>query len=139
MMPQLGQRAGLAAPGAAVRQAPTPVAVTIAAGSGRLLQLPSPAASVIAAEPRIARVEPTSPTSLFVMAVAAGRTTVVATADDGSPIAEYQVTVTPGPFDQVPPRSRRRSAPARSRRRSAAACAARMACASPAPGATACC
>lgn len=73
--------------------------VSIPAGSGRLLQLPRAAASVIAAEPRIARVEPTSPTSLFVMAVAAGRTTVVATAEDGTAVAEYEVTVTPGAFE----------------------------------------
>ena len=80
------------------RPPPLRQSVTLAAGTGQLLQLPAAAASVIAAEPRIARVEPTSQTTLFVMGVAAGRTTVVATAEDGSAVAEYEVTVTPGAF-----------------------------------------
>ncbi len=80
----------------AMRPAPVPLPVVIEAGSGRLLQLPAPATAVMAADPRIARVQPASPTSLFIMAVAAGRTTVVATADDGSAVAEYDVTVRPG-------------------------------------------
>ncbi len=79
-----------------MRPAPVPLPVVIEAGSGRLLQLPAPATAVMAADPRIARVQPASPTSLFIMAVAAGRTTVVATAEDGSAVAEYDVTVRPG-------------------------------------------
>ena len=50
----------------------------------------------MAADPRIARVQPASPTSLFLMAVGPGRTTVIATSEDGSQVAEYDVTVTPG-------------------------------------------
>ncbi|WP_437171127.1 type II and III secretion system protein family protein [Falsiroseomonas sp. E2-1-a4] len=80
--------------------APT-IPITLSAGTGRLLRLPGAATSVITAEPRIVRVEPTSPTSLFLMAVAPGRTTVVATAEDGSAVAEYEVTVTPGAFEQT--------------------------------------
>ncbi|WP_052402721.1 type II and III secretion system protein family protein [Muricoccus aerilatus] len=67
--------------------------LTLVAGTGRLLPLPGPALTVLAADPRIARVQPASPTSLFVMGVGAGRTTIVATAEDGSPVAEYDVTV----------------------------------------------
>src|SRR5688572_21240056 len=52
------------------RPAPVPLPVVIEAGSGRLLQLPAPAMTVMAADPRIARVQPASPTSLFIMAVA---------------------------------------------------------------------
>lgn len=84
-------------PGRAIPVPPPPLrqAITLPAGTGRLVQLPSAAVSVIAAEPRIARVEPTSQTTLFVMGVSGGRTTVVATAENGSAIAEYDVTVVP--------------------------------------------
>lgn len=75
------------------RPALTAVPVMLEAGAGRLIQLPAPAAAVFAADPRVARVQPASPTSLFVMAVAAGRTNVIATGDDGQPIVEYDVTV----------------------------------------------
>ncbi len=74
-----------------------PVAVSLEAGTGRLLALPRPALTLLAADPRVARVQPASPTSVFVMAVAAGRTTVVATAEDGTPVAQYDVTVMPSP------------------------------------------
>jgi pilus assembly protein CpaC len=70
--------------------------LTLVAGTGRLLPLPAPATAVLAADPRIARVQPASPTSLFVMGVAGGRTTIIATADDGGPVAEYDVTVLAG-------------------------------------------
>lgn len=75
------------------RPALVPVPVILEVGSGRLIQLPAPAAAVFAADPRVARVQPASPTSLFVMAVAGGRTNVIATGDDGTPIVEYDVTV----------------------------------------------
>lgn len=88
--------------GQSVARAPaTPAApqvVLLEAGSGRLLQLPAPASTVLAAEPAIARVQPASATSLFVVGVAAGRTTVIATAEDGTPVAQYDVTVRPGAF-----------------------------------------
>ena len=77
------------------RPVPERQSITLPAGTGRIVQLPSAAVSVIAAEPRIARVEPTSQTTLFVMGVSGGRTTVVATAENGSAIAEYDVTVIP--------------------------------------------
>ena len=72
------------------------VPVIVDAGSGRLIQLPGPASTILAADPRIARVQPASPTSIFIMGVAPGRTTVVAAADNGTPIAEYDVTIRPG-------------------------------------------
>ncbi|MFC7478333.1 type II and III secretion system protein family protein [Dankookia sp. GCM10030260] len=80
-------------PGAAP---PQPVSILLEAGAGRLLRLPAPAITVMAADPRIARVQPASPTSLFLMAVGAGRTTVIAMAEDGTPVAEYDITVQPG-------------------------------------------
>ncbi len=101
--PPLGRRAPAAAPVAAPVSAPAaapaqaqPIALLLEAGAGRLLRLPRPAVTVMAADPRIARVQPVSPTSLFLMAVGAGRTTVIATAEDGAPVAEYAITVNPG-------------------------------------------
>lgn len=104
-----GSAADLPVPGAAARPAPlampreaavvraaAPVSVVLEAGTGRLLTLPAPVVTVLAADPRIARIQPASPTSLFLMAVAPGNTTVVATAEDGSPVAQFDVTVTPG-------------------------------------------
>jgi pilus assembly protein CpaC len=69
--------------------------VSIQAGTGVLLQLPQPAATVMSAEPSIARVQPASPTTLFLMGVAPGRTTVIATTDAGAAIIQYDVTITP--------------------------------------------
>ncbi|HET9019148.1 MAG TPA: type II and III secretion system protein family protein, partial [Acetobacteraceae bacterium] len=57
---------------------------------------PRPAGTVMSAEPDVARVQPAAPTSLFLMGVSPGRTTVVAITDAGTPIVQYDVTVTPG-------------------------------------------
>lgn len=102
MHPVLAQQPapfGQPAPGPALPPAPriVPQAVILEAGTGRLIQLPGRVTSVLAADPRVARVQAAAPTSLFVMGVAAGRTTVIATAEDGNPVAEYDVTVRPSP------------------------------------------
>ena len=67
--------------------------ITLEAGTGVLLKLPQPASSILSAEPAIARVQPASPTSLFLMGVKGGHTTVIATADNGTPITQFDVTV----------------------------------------------
>jgi pilus assembly protein CpaC len=67
--------------------------ITLEIGTGILVALPRPAATVLSAEPSIARVQPASPTSLFLMGVAAGQTTIVATSDSGAPIVQYDVSV----------------------------------------------
>ncbi len=82
---------------------PLTQALVLEAGAGRLLPLPRPAATVMAADPRVARVQPASPTALFIMALGQGRTTVVATAADGSPVAVYDVLVRPSPNAPPPP------------------------------------
>lgn len=69
--------------------------VSLEAGTGVLLSLPRAASSILSAEPNIARVQPASPTSLFLMGVTVGHTTVIATAASGTPIIQYDVTVTP--------------------------------------------
>jgi pilus assembly protein CpaC len=91
---------GSALPGLSSGVVTTPIALE--AGAGRLLQLPAPAATVLAADPRVARVQPASPTSLFVIGVAAGRTTVLATAEDGTAVAEYVITVRGAPTAPAP-------------------------------------
>jgi pilus assembly protein CpaC len=68
--------------------------ISIAAGSGILLRLPQAAATVMSADPAVARVQPASPTSLFLMGAAPGRTTVVATNEAGTAIVQYDITVT---------------------------------------------
>ena len=97
------------APGTPAPPGAPPVAtinqpITVQAGTGVLLRLPQPAATVMSAEPDIARVQPASPTSLFLMGVAPGRTTVIATTDAGLAIVQYDVTVAPGAGGAVPAR-----------------------------------
>ena len=99
------QSAPAASPGAPAAKAEPPATaqtrqVSVQAGTGVLLRLPQPAATVMSAEPAIARVQPASPTSLFLMGVSAGRTTVIATNDTGAAIVQYDVTVTPGTASQ---------------------------------------
>jgi pilus assembly protein CpaC len=94
-------------PGTPAPAATPPVAtisqpITVQAGTGVLLRLPQPAATVMSAEPGVARVQPASPTSLFLMGVAPGRTTVIATTDAGQAIIQYDVTVAPGAGGAAP-------------------------------------
>ncbi|MEJ0020216.1 MAG: type II and III secretion system protein family protein [Acetobacteraceae bacterium] len=99
--PALAQRAPVtpaqapASPPAAPETASRSQNISLPAGTGMLLRLPAPAATVMSADPGVARVQPASPTSLFLMGVAPGRTTVVATADSGSAIVQYDVNVGP--------------------------------------------
>ncbi len=86
----------LALSGPASAQAPRPVAIE--AGMGRVLGLGAPAASIFAADPKVAEVRPASPTSLFVFGLAPGRTTVAALSATGAPIAQWDVVVRPSAF-----------------------------------------
>jgi pilus assembly protein CpaC len=79
-----------------------PINLTVEVGRGMLIRLPQAAATVMAAQPEIARVQPASPTSLFLMGVAPGRTTVIATTENGTPIVQYEVTVKGGAAPAVP-------------------------------------
>lgn len=72
--------------------------ISIDAGTGRILQLVAGAASVFAADPKIAEVRPASATSLFIFGVAPGRTTVAALDGGGKPIAQYDVVVQPSSY-----------------------------------------
>ncbi len=75
--------------------------LTLEAGTGRIVTMDGPATSVFAADPRVAEVRPASPTTLFVLGIAAGRTTVVAIADNGAAIAQYDVIVLPSSYAAV--------------------------------------
>lgn len=74
--------------------------IFVPAGTGSLVQLPQPASTILAADPRIARVQPASPTTLFVIGVAPGKTTIMATSASGTLVRQFDVTVTRG---QTPP------------------------------------
>jgi len=77
---------------------PGQTGISIDAGTGRLIQLSQPAASVFAAEPKVAEVRPASATSLFIFGVSPGRTTVAALDASGKPIAQYDVVVQPSKY-----------------------------------------
>jgi pilus assembly protein CpaC len=96
LTPQPGPPTGTPAPATTPSGSTLSQPISVQAGTGVLLRLPQPAATVMSAEPAVARVQPASPTSLFLMGVAPGRTTVIATNDAGTAIVQYDVTVTPG-------------------------------------------
>jgi pilus assembly protein CpaC len=81
----------------AAAQAQARGTLTIELGGGQLVTLPQAAATVFAADPRVARVQAAAPTTLFISGVGRGRTVVVATAADGTEIASYEVVVGPPP------------------------------------------
>lgn len=86
--------AALVSPASAQQPAP----LTIAAGTGRVLRLRAPAANIFTADPKVAEVRPASPDSVFVFGTGPGTTTVAALANDGTSVAQFQVTVTPSAF-----------------------------------------
>ena len=94
-VPQLAQMPA-PAPTVPVPTQPAPVATQslfLEAGAGVLVQLPRPAATIIAANPAVARVQPASPTSIFVIGIAQGRTNLIATNEAGQAIVQYEIVV----------------------------------------------
>ncbi|MFT8243801.1 type II and III secretion system protein family protein [Roseomonas sp. BN140053] len=63
------------------------------AGQGRLISLPGAAASLFAADPRVAELRPASPSTVFVLGTGPGRTTLAAIDEAGRPLAQWEVTV----------------------------------------------
>lgn len=86
------------APTANVVKMPVQNVITLDAGTGRVIPLSAGAASVFAADPKVAEVHPASATSLFIFGVAPGRTTVAALSAGGGPIAQYDVVVRPSHY-----------------------------------------
>jgi len=66
---------------------------TLTVGAGKLLSLPTPAATVFVADPSIADVQPPSASSVFVFGKKPGRTTLFALSRGGRPILAYNVVV----------------------------------------------
>ncbi len=86
-----------AAPAAAPYQ-PVERGIAVAKGSGRIVTLPHPVASIFAADPSVVEVRPASPTSLFVFGKGLGQTTIIATDAAGNTVASYTVTVGPSDY-----------------------------------------
>lgn len=83
---------------ATVRAAAAPRTLSVEAGSGRILTLPSPASNVFVADPHVVEVRPAGPATLFVFGVGQGRTTIAAMDASGAPLADVQVIVSPSTF-----------------------------------------
>ncbi|MCQ8239629.1 type II and III secretion system protein family protein [Rhizosaccharibacter radicis] len=66
---------------------------TLTVGAGKLLSLPTPAATVFVADPSIADVQPPSASSVFVFGKKPGGTTLFALTREGKPILAYNVVV----------------------------------------------
>ena len=97
VMPTAGASPG-GPPGGQTSPPPRVQGLALEAGTGRIVTLNAPAASVFTADPRVAEVRPASPNSLFVLGIAAGRTTIAAIGDNGTAIAQYDVTVSPSSY-----------------------------------------
>ena len=72
--------------------------LALEAGNGRVVTLSGAAASVFAADPKVAEVRPASPTSLFIFGVAPGRTTVAALSAAGRTVGHFEVVVRPSAY-----------------------------------------
>ena len=79
-----------AAMAAVANASPASSVLTLEAGGGRVVRLPGPAASVFAADPKVAEARPASATSLFIFGVAPGRTTIAALDAAGAMLAQYR-------------------------------------------------
>lgn len=72
--------------------------IGIHAGSGQVITLPAPAASVFSVDPKVVEVRPASPTSLFIFGLAPGHSTVAAMSRAGKLITQVDVNVLPQTF-----------------------------------------
>ncbi|MDR3522888.1 MAG: type II and III secretion system protein family protein [Acetobacteraceae bacterium] len=78
-----------------------PIHVDLEAGTGRLIETPGGTTDIFVADPKIADVRPSSPTSVFMLGVAPGHTSVAVLDKDGHPGANFDVTVLPSAFNAV--------------------------------------
>ncbi|OYV50633.1 MAG: hypothetical protein B7Z77_05435 [Acidocella sp. 20-58-15] len=79
---------------------PKPISgsLNLSMGSGQIVRLPHPVASIFAADPNVVEVRPASPTSLFMFGKGVGQTNVIATDGSGNTVAQYNVVVGPSSF-----------------------------------------
>ncbi len=96
----IAQNAGVqpVTPPAPVAPKPVSGSLNINMGSGRIIRLPHPVASIFAADPNVVEVRPASPTSLFMFGKGIGQTNVIATDGSGNTVAQYTVVVGPSAF-----------------------------------------
>ncbi|WP_406240082.1 type II and III secretion system protein family protein (plasmid) [Acetobacter orientalis] len=80
------------------RASSTSSVLSLEAGKGKLIQLPAPAQNVFSADPKVAEVRPASQNSIFVFGLAPGRTSIVATDDNGEEIGHYAVNIQPSAY-----------------------------------------
>jgi pilus assembly protein CpaC len=91
--------AAYAAPPAFAAPAALAGALSIEAGSGKVVTLDGDASNVFVADPKVAEVRPASASTLFVFGVGPGHTTVAALDNQGHLIAQYEVSVAPSHFN----------------------------------------
>lgn len=75
--------------------------VLLNAGSGRVFNLTEAAASLFSADPAVVEVRAASPTSIFMLGVAPGRTTVAALSATGTEMVLFDVTVRASAFPKT--------------------------------------
>lgn len=93
-VPPLPQASG----GASVNIAASRGAISVEAGSGRIVTLGAAATNVFTADPKVVDVRPASPTTLFLFGVAPGKSTVAAMDASGHLVAQWQVLVHPSSY-----------------------------------------
>jgi len=91
--------AAFAAPPAFAAPAALAGALSIEAGSGKVVTLDGDASNVFVADPKVAEVRPASASTLFVFGVGPGHTTVAALDNQGHLIAQYEISVLPSHFN----------------------------------------
>ncbi len=91
-------QSGAAAPAPAPDIKPEVASIGLSTGTGRIIKLAHPVASIFAADPNIVEVRPASPTSLFLFGKANGETNIIATDSSGNTVAQFMVTVGPSHF-----------------------------------------
>ncbi len=86
------------APASAARGENPISAVSVEAGTGKVLSLTTPVTNIFVADPKVAEVRPVSATSLFIFGLNPGRTTIAIMDADGHLLAQYEMTVQPSSF-----------------------------------------
>ena len=85
-------------PGRQQSATPASSVMMLEAGSGRVFRTGRPIANLFVADPKVAEARPSSPNTVFVFGVGAGRTTVAALDEDGTVLSQYDVVVRPSAF-----------------------------------------
>ena len=82
----------------AASQAATIAPLTIEAGTGRMVAVPTDGSDVFVADPKVVDVRPASPGNFFIFGVGPGHTSIAVTDKNGGKAAVFDVTITPSSF-----------------------------------------